>query len=190
MIAYLDCFSGISGDMFLGALIDAGVPPEELLKGLPIHVEIKARKIERAGIKATRVELNFKREKIHRLQDFKRLLSASELPENIKSKAEKVIEDLFTVESVIHGHEFDTLHLHELGSPDTLIDIVGTLRGLEFLGIKRIFCSPVNVGSGLVKTSHGILPVPGPATLELLKGFPVLSRGPEDELTTPTGAAF
>lgn len=190
MIAYIDCFSGISGDMFLGALIDAGVPPEELVKGLSIQVEIKARKIERAGIRATHVELNFDRKKIHRLEDFKRLLSASKLPENIKSKAEKVIEGLFTAESLIHGHEPDSLHLHELGSPDTIIDVVGTLRGLEFLGIKRVFCSPVNVGRGLVKTGHGILPVPGPATLELLKGFPVLSRGPEVELTTPTGAAL
>lgn len=190
MIAYLDCFSGISGDMFLGALIDAGAPPEELIKGLAFPVEIKTKKIERAGIRATQLELSFEKKKIRGFEDFKKILSESKIPDNLKIRAERIIENLFKAEARIHGIEPHKIHVHELGSPDTLIDVVAVLRGLELLGIKKVFCSTVNVGGGLVRTAHGILPVPAPATIELLKGFNIISRGPEEELTTPTGAAL
>lgn len=190
MIAYLDCFSGISGDMFLGALIDAGVPAEELIRGLPIEVKLRTEKTERAGIGATHVRLEFGGENLNRLQDFKKILSLSDIPETVRKRAERVIESLFMAEAAVHGIKPDELHLHELGSFDTLVDIVGTLRGIEILGIRKLFCSPVNVGGGFVKTAHGILPVPAPATLELLKGFTILSQGPAEELTTPTGAAL
>ncbi|MCX7794630.1 MAG: nickel pincer cofactor biosynthesis protein LarC [Thermodesulfovibrionales bacterium] len=190
MIAFIDCFSGISGDMLLGALIDAGAPPEELIKGIPLNVELKIKKIERAGIRASSVKLEFERKGIYSIKDFKKLLSESEIPEALRTKAERIIENLFLAEAKVHGLKPEDVHLHELGSPDTLIDIIGTLRGIEFLGIKKLFCSSVNVGRGVIRTAHGILPVPAPATLELLKGFSIISQGPEAELTTPTGAAL
>ncbi len=190
MIAYLDCFSGISGDMFLGALIDAGAPPEELVKGLPFPVEIRVKKTERSGIKATGIELSFENKKIHSLKDFRTLILQSEVSEDIRLKALKIIESLFEAEARIHGLKPEDVHLHELGSLDTLIDIIGTLRGLEILGIKKLYASQVNTGRGFIKAAHGILPVPAPATLELLKGFTLISSGPETELTTPTGASL
>lgn len=190
MIAYLDCFSGISGDMFLGALIDAGVPPEELVKGLPFSVEIKVKKIQRSGIKATAIELSFDNKKIHSLKDFRTLILQSENSEDIRLKALKIIENLFEAEARIHGIKPEDVHLHELGSLDTIIDILGSLRGLKILGIKKLYASQVNTGRGFIKSAHGILPVPAPATLELLKGFTLISSGPEAELITPTGASL
>lgn len=190
MIAYLDCFSGISGDMFLGALIDAGVPPEELVKGLPFSVEIKVKKTKRSGIKATGIELSFDDKKIHSLKDFRTLILQSENSEDIRLKALEIIESLFEAEARIHGVKPEDVHLHELGSLDTIIDILGSLRGLKILGIKKLYASQVNTGRGFIKTTEGILPVPAPATLELLKGFTLISSGPEAELITPTGAGL
>lgn len=190
MIAYLDCFSGISGDMFLGALIDAGVPPEELVKGFPFSVEIKVKKTQRSGIKATGIELSFEDKKIYSLKDFRTLILQSETSEDIRLKALKIIESLFEAEAKIHGLKPEDVHLHELGSFDTIIDVLGSLRGLEILGIKKLYTSKVNTGRGFIKTAHGILPVPAPATLELLKGFTLISSGPEAELITPTGASL
>ncbi len=189
-IAYLDCFSGISGDMLLGALIDAGAPPEKLTKALPFPTEIKPTKVNRAGIIATRVEIMAKDEKTHSFKDFKDIIESSNLSPESKETAIHIIHDLFEVETRIHGTSMDHTHLHELGSIDTIIDIIGTLKGLEYLDIKEVYCSFINTGKGYVRAGHGILPVPAPATVELLKDFIIYSSGPPEELTTPTGAAI
>jgi uncharacterized protein (TIGR00299 family) protein len=189
-IAYLDCFSGISGDMLLGALIDAGAPPEEITKALPFPTEIKPTKVNRAGIIATRVEIMARDEKTHSFKDFKDIIESSNLSPGSKETAIHIIHDLFEVETRIHGTSMDHAHLHELGSIDTIIDIIGALKGFEYLDIKEVYCSFINTGRGSVKTGHGILPVPAPATVELLKDFIIYSSGPQEELTTPTGAAI
>ncbi len=190
LLGYLDCSSGISGDMLLAALIDAGVPPEEITKGLPFSINIMAKKVKRGGIMATEVEISGVEGELHSVADFQEMISKAGLSETAKEKALQIIHNLFEVEASIHGESLDKVHLHELGSIDTIIDIVGTLRGLEYLGIKKVYCSAINTGKGYVNTSHGIIPVPAPATLELLKGFPIYSSGPSEELTTPTGAAI
>jgi len=190
VIAYLDCFSGISGDMLISALIDAGVQPSDLIKGLPFKVEIKTKKTSRSGITATQVDIINDSKKVHTLREFINLISLSEFPQKIREKAINIIQSLFEAEAEVHGKTPEEVHLHELGSIDTIIDILLNLQGFELLGIKKIFCSPVNTGRGYIKTEHGILPVPVPAVAYLLKDFPVFSYGPSEELTTPTGAAL
>jgi hypothetical protein len=199
-IAYFDCFSGISGDMCLGALVDAGASLQEIEKGLkeiPVKgYSLVAKKVRRNGIAATKVDVILKQGKNDQRQpnrtwkDISRIIRASRLPEGIRKRGHAIFKNLFEAEAQVHGSPISKTHLHELGAVDCLVDIFGTLIGLSYLGIDSVLASSVNVGCGSTRTSHGILPVPAPATAELLKGIPCHSSGPAFELTTPTGAAI
>jgi len=194
-IAFLDCSSGISGDMFLGALIDAGVPLsylEKELRKIPVRgYHLVSRKVKRAGLSAIKVDVLLKRKKIEsapRFNDIKKIISSSRLSEHLVKKGISLFRDLFAAEGRVHGKRTQNVHLHELGGTDSIVDIMGALIGLDHLKIDRLYSSPVNVGSGHIMSEHGQLPVPAPATLELLKGHHIYSKGPEFEMTTPTGA--
>src|SRR4030042_3967998 len=219
-IAYFNCFSGISGDMCLGALVDAGVPMEKLkkeMKKIPIEgFEIHAKKVKRAGFVATKVDVieraKSKKQRAEsnnppspplekggeggfehrakRWKDIEKIINNSALSQEVKQKGLKVFKYLFEAEAKVHGEKFNNIHLHELGAIDCIVDIFGTIIVLDILGVKKVYSSPVNLGSGSVKTDHGVLPVPAPATAEILKGVPVYSTDTSFELTTPTGAAI
>mgnify|MGYP001579008590 CR=1 FL=1 len=192
---YLDASSGVSGDMCLGALLDLGVDPalfKERMAGLRLPVEIAVRRVHRGGFAAVKVDVEIKgHEHVERtFADVERIVLKSRLAPAIKDKALAVFKRLFEAEAKVHGRRFKEAHLHEAGADDALVDIVGTAFLLDELGIVDIYCSPLNVGSGWVKTSHGRLPVPPPAVAELLKKAPVYSAWVESELVTPTGAAI
>jgi len=193
--AYLDCSSGISGDMFLAVLIDAGVPVDRLfteLKKLPLgFYEFKRTRAVRGGLVGTRVEIRAPGEQPHRtLPDIQNLLEMASLPAQAASQALKVFSRLAEVEGRLHNLPPGEVHFHEVGAVDAFVDIVGACVGLELLEISDLVCSPLNVGGGRVEAAHGTLPVPAPATAELLKDLPIYSSGVEGELVTPTGAAL
>jgi uncharacterized protein (TIGR00299 family) protein len=199
-IAYFDCFSGISGDMCLGALVDAGAPLEEMakrLKCLPVKgYRLTEKKVFRAGVAATKVDVVLssadasKHAAGKRWDDIGKAIRASSLSEDIKQKGLDIFRLLFDAESKVHGVPLKKIHLHELGAVDCLVDVFGTLIGLDLLGVKEVCSSAVNLGAGSVETAHGAMPVPAPATAEILKNVPVYSAGPSFELATPTGAAI
>ncbi len=205
-ITYFDCSSGISGDMCLGALVDAGVSIKKLeseLRKIPIRgYKLKAKKVKRAGLRATKVdvvqksEVRSQKSEAKKWQDIEKIIKFSSLSDEIKQKGLRIFRRLFSAEAKVHGERFNKVHLHELGAVDCIVDILGTIIGLEILGIKRVYVSPVNIGGGSVKTEHGILPVPAPATAEILRAqntehrTQVYSDGTDFELTTPTGAAI
>lgn len=194
-IAYFDCFSGISGDMFSGALLDAGLHfgrlKDALAKlNLPGY-SVSRRKVTRGGISGTKFSVRVKQETPRRyLKDVLEIIENSLLSKDIKRQSSEIFSSLAAAEGKVHAMPADKVHFHEIGALDCIIDVVSALSGLELLGIEKVFCSPVNTGSGFVSSSHGMLPVPSPATAELLKGAPVYSSGTEAELTTPTGAAL
>jgi uncharacterized protein (TIGR00299 family) protein len=197
-IAYFDCFSGISGDMCLGAVVDAGVPVKTLereLKKIPVTgYRLSLKNVKRSGIQAKKIDVVLidrgKKLKEMKWKDIENIIKKSRLSTEIKQKGFNIFQRIFLAEAKVHGQAFDTIHLHELGGIDCIIDIFGTIIGLNILGIDKIFSSPVNLGSGFVNTEHGILPVPAPATAEIIKKIPVYSKGISSELTTPTGAAI
>jgi hypothetical protein len=193
--AYLDCSSGISGDMFLAALIDAGVPVDRLfgeLKKLPLgFYEFHRTRAMRGGLVGTRVDIRVPGEQPHRhLADIQAMLEKASLPEHAAANALKVFNRLAEVEGKLHNVAPREIHFHEVGAVDSILDIAGTCVGLELLEITDLVCSPLNVGGGHVEAAHGSLPVPSPATAELLKDIPIYSSGVEGELVTPTGAAL
>lgn len=196
-IAYFDCFSGISGDMCLGAFVDAGLDIgtiAEELKKIPINdYQLVSNKVIRSGITSTKVDVViYDDEPPHsggrKWEDIAQIINSSSLSLQIKEKGLLIFRRLFEAEAKIHGEPYDRIHLHELGAVDCLVDIFGTLIALELLEVERLYTSEINLGGGSVNTSHGILPIPAPATLELLKDYPVYSSGIQFELTTPTGA--
>ena len=196
-IAYFDTLAGISGDMTLGALVSAGVPFDELkneLRALGIGgFELQSRHIERNGMIATKVDVVISEQPhYHRyLKDIEELIDKSSLSENVKERAKKIFREVATAESIVHSKAIEKVHFHEVGAIDSLVDIIGVSICLEKLGIQAVYSSPVKVGSGgLVKSQHGALPVPTPATMEILKGYPILLTDIPFELTTPTGAAI
>ncbi len=253
-IAYLDCFSGMSGDMFLGALVDAGVPAklfEEIASALNIGARLEISRVTRSGITATKVDvlvhgekelpreifveqqsLGRKREHGHDhghdhahapehvelrehnysqsgqeptrtgataphqhehgrgLKEIREIIRRAGISESAKRTAIAIFEALGTAEARIHGTEIESVHFHEVGAVDAMVDIICAAVGAEALGVDEIVCSPLNVGGGTVKCAHGVLPVPVPATVELLQGAPVYSSGIQVELVTPTGAAI
>jgi pyridinium-3,5-bisthiocarboxylic acid mononucleotide nickel chelatase len=199
-IAYFDCFSGISGDMCLGSLVDAGVSLKKLekeLKKIPVTgYRLSLKKVDRAHIAACNVDVIQKSEAKNRdahltkWKEIKEIMHRSSLSEDIQQKGLKIFRRLFEAEAAVHGKTFHTVHLHELGALDCIIDILGTVIGLDILGVEKVYSSPINLGSGSVKTVSGILPVPAPATSEILKKVPVYSKIISTELTTPTGAAI
>jgi len=192
----LDCFSGISGDMFLGAIVDAGISIELLssqLKALPLDgYELQAKRVSRAGIAATKVDVLLKETATRAvyLKDVRAVIDSSALSSDIKEGAIKVFNNIFEAEARVHGATVETVHLHELGGIDCMVDVVGSLIGLKLLGIDEVFVTPINLGGGTIRTAHGQLPVPAPATAELLKGFETYLSDISFELTTPTGAAL
>ncbi|UCF83961.1 MAG: nickel pincer cofactor biosynthesis protein LarC [Desulfobacteraceae bacterium] len=194
--AYLDCFSGISGDMFIGALLDAGLSFEELdkrLRTLPMdgfHLEIKRE--PRNQIFGTRFTVKVEeKERTHtNLRAIRKIIQQSSLSSVVKDKSIKIFELLAGVEGKIHNKPQEEIHFHEVGAVDSIVDIVGTVYGLEALGIISLFVSPLPLGSGFVKTAHGRIPIPAPATIALLDGIPVYDSGTQHEMVTPTGAAL
>ncbi len=193
--AYLDCFSGISGNMFLGALVDAGLP-EAVLRDAIAKIDlrgfsIKIKPVDKWGIRATHLDVDLTSKHHHRgLADILKLIRAAELPDTVKDKACLVFERLGKAEAKVHGMPLDKVHFHEVGAVDAIIDIVGTVFGFHYLGVERIYCSPLRVGRGFVKAAHGIMPIPAPATAELLHGIPWYPGDIDKELVTPTGAAL
>jgi len=197
-IAYLDCSSGVSGDMLLGAIVDSGLPLKEMedaLKGLHLKgYRLEAKKVKRSFISATKVNILLSERKGYRhartWEQIRDIVKRASLPSSIKERGLRIFKSLFEAEGKVHGQPFEMTHLHELGAIDCIIDIFGTLIGLEKLGIERVYSSSVNLGSGTIKAAHGLISVPAPAVIELLKGIPVYSSGAAFELTTPTGAAL
>lgn len=193
-LCYFDCFSGISGDMILAALIDLGLDFKYLegeLKKLKLSgYTIKTSKVMRCSLSGTRFEVEVQKHKHqHRsLSNILTLIDKSSLNEQVKEKASSMFRRLGQIEANIHRTAVDKVTLHEVGAVDSIIDIVGIAIGLQLLEVDEFCSSPINVGSGTVECQHGTLPVPSPATAELLKGIPIYSSGPECELTTPTGA--
>jgi pyridinium-3,5-bisthiocarboxylic acid mononucleotide nickel chelatase len=251
-IAYLDCFSGISGDMFLGALVDAGVPAklfEDTVEALNIGARLEISRVNRSGITATKVDVFVHGEKelprevffeqqsrAHKhehghetghkhtpehielrehnysqpqsegsragaaaphehehgrgLKEIREVIRKAAISDGAKDTAIAIFEALGGAEARIHNSEIETVHFHEVGAVDAMVDIICAAVGAEALGVDEIVCSPLNVGGGTVKCAHGVFPVPAPATVELLKGAPVFSSGIQVELVTPTGAAI
>lgn len=192
---YFDGSSGLSGDMILGALLDLGVDHalfKDRMAGLRLPVEIKVRRVRRGVLGAAKVDVRIRREKqVERtFGDVERIILKSRFSGAVKDRAVAVFRRLFEAEAKVHGRRFRGAHLHEAGADDAIVDIVGCSFLAEELGVAEFYASPLNVGSGWVKTSHGVLPVPPPAVAELLKGVPVYSAWVESELVTPTGAAI
>jgi pyridinium-3,5-bisthiocarboxylic acid mononucleotide nickel chelatase len=230
-IAYLDCFAGISGDMFLGALIDAGLEPNVLYEAtaaLNLGATLKIEKADRSGITATRVHVfegaklaeanpapmtepaahqhththqhdpqtqhDHPHEHEHHhgrsLTTIRTLINTANLPSAVKATAVRTFELLGASEAKIHNVDIEKIHFHEVGAVDAIVDIVAASAGIHALAIDKWFCSPLNVGGGMVDCAHGRFPVPAPATADLLRGLPTYSAHVEEELVTPTGAAI
>lgn len=194
-VLYFDCFSGASGDMIVGSLLDLGVPLERLgaeLQKLNLpNYSISADKVVKAGIAATKFHVHIGHEHAHRNYfAIEKIIKGSLLNSQIKESATKVFLRLAEAEARVHGSTVDQVHFHEVGAIDAIIDIVGACIGFQLLGVKEIAVSSLNVGTGFVQSAHGRLPVPAPATVELLKGIPIYSNQTEGELVTPTGAAI
>jgi pyridinium-3,5-bisthiocarboxylic acid mononucleotide nickel chelatase len=194
-VAYFDCFSGISGDMTLGALVDAGCDVEQLraaLRGLEVPGwELSAEKVWKSGMAATHVKVKTEDQSKHRpLSAILQILKESHLADPIRERAAAIFTKLGEAEACVHDVSIERIHFHEVGAIDAIIDIVGACVGFDVLGIERFACSPLNVGGGTVKVAHGVLPVPAPATANLLQGKPTYSSGVQRELVTPTGAAI
>ena len=245
-IAYLECFSGVSGDMFLGALVDAGVAPQTLeatVAALNVGARLELSRVVRGGISAAKVDVWVDGEKdlpreeyweqrrrqhghehthdsqhehehhedLHShggeispaaaptphqhshgrgLMEIRQIISAATLSDSAKKTSISIFEALGRAEAKIHNASIESVHFHEVGAVDAMVDIVCAAVGAEALGVDEIVCSPLNVGGGMVKCAHGTFPIPAPATLELLANFPVYSSGIQSELVTPTGAAI
>ena len=194
-IAYFDCFSGISGDMILGALLDAGLDFElfqsELTKlNLP-NYQLKQQRVSKQNLSATKFDvIDFEKKKYRHLKDLNRIVEESGFDEKLKTRAKEIFLKIADAEAKIHNQSIEQVHFHEISGVDTIIDVVGGLVGLKLLNIEKIQSSKLNTGSGFVEFSHGKWPVPAPATAEILKGVPVYSTDCKAELVTPTGAAI
>jgi len=194
-IAYFDCFAGISGDMTLGALLDAGADEakfrQELAKLQGIRFDLEIARVVRNGIQATDVRVLADEDHHHRrLKDITEIINSSTLSAAVKAQAVGIFRRLAEAEGAVHGTGPEEVHFHEVGAVDAIVDIVGASIGIELLEIEQVISSPLPMGSGFVEAAHGKIPLPAPATVELLKGVPVYSAGIEGELVTPTGAAI
>jgi pyridinium-3,5-bisthiocarboxylic acid mononucleotide nickel chelatase len=193
--AYFDCFSGISGDMVLGALVDAGADLRAIeaeLRRLGLEGwKISASKVQRRAIFATQVKVDTEEQHHHRgLSIILKRIDDAKLAPRAADRARRIFTRLAEAEAYIHQAPIEQVHFHEVGAVDSIVDIVGAAIGFEMLGIDEFACSALDVGAGRVKTAHGLLPVPAPATAELLRGAPTFSSGLPRELVTPTGAAI
>src|SRR5579872_6746362 len=195
-IAYLDCHSGISGDMFLGAMLDAGFPLETLqqtLAGLPIAgYDLKLEQFSDKGIRGARFDVLLAQQEqpARHFTDIVSLLQAATLPPHVRERAIAIFRCIAEAEAVVHGSTLEEVHFHEVGAIDAIVDIVGAALALETLGIDMLYASALPLSSGHVKTAHGLLPIPAPATLEILRrvSAPWRPSSAEGELVTPTGA--
>ncbi len=194
-IAFADCFSGVSGDMLLGAVLHAGldarIVTEELTKlnlpGLAVKIEPGTRN----GIGCIKVDVNSdRRQDLRTLPAILSLLEGSSLDDSVAARAAAVFRTLAKAEAKVHGIPEDQVHFHEVGALDTIVDIVGTVLGLQHLGVDRLICSPLPLSHGFVQCAHGLLPLPAPAVCELLVGIPTYGVDLQEELVTPTGAAL
>lgn len=194
-IAYLDAFSGISGDMVVGALIDLGVPLTYLkreLKKLDVQgYRLTAEPVKRSGITATQFGVHItKKQKSRDYAVIRQLIGSSKLDAAVKETSLLIFKKIAEAEAKVHGQSIEKVHFHEVGAVDSIVDIAAAALGFHRLGITRFVCSPIPTGSGMVDTMHGMMPVPAPATLLLLKGIPIAPDATRMELTTPTGAAI
>ena len=197
-IAYLDCHSGISGDMFLGAMLDAGFPLETLrqtLTGLPVSgYELKLEQFQDKGVRGARFDVTLAEQEqpARHFSDIVSLLQAATLPARVRERAIAIFRCLAEAEAVVHGSTLEEVHFHEVGAIDAIVDIVGAVLAVETLGIETLYASALPLSSGHVKTAHGLLPVPAPATLEILRrvAAPWRPCPVEGEMVTPTGAAI
>lgn len=193
-IAYFDCFSGIAGDMTVGALIDAGADQAALFAGLEslgTGARFSVEKVKRKGIAGSKFHVEHEDQKKHRhLPHIVKMIEAAALTDRAKGDAIAIFNALGAAEAQVHGVPIEKVHFHEVGAIDSICDIVGAACALDLLGVEAVYASPVNTGSGTIEADHGVMPVPTPATALLLAGKPAYARGPETELTTPTGAAI
>ncbi|MBY0457109.1 MAG: nickel pincer cofactor biosynthesis protein LarC [Gemmataceae bacterium] len=193
-MAHFDCFSGISGDMVLGAVIDAGVPADAIRAaidslGLPIKLEVE--RVKRCGFAATKATVEAADQEDYRfLPDVEAILAKGNLTPKQRDLAVAIFRKVAVAEATVHGMPLERVHFHEVGALDSIADIVGAAVGLDLLGVEQFTSSPVPTGSGTVKCAHGLMPVPTPGTAELLKGVPLAPSVVKAELTTPTGAAI
>jgi pyridinium-3,5-bisthiocarboxylic acid mononucleotide nickel chelatase len=194
-IAYFDCYSGISGDMLIGSLMGAGCDFKKWLgqmETLPLEGwSASVKKVKRGGLAGTKFAVKITSHQPQRnLPQIERIIKKSKLPGGVKERASLVFNKLAQAEANAHGVSVQDVHFHEVGAVDSIIDIAGTCLAVEMLNLDKIFFSALNLGSGAVKTAHGVLPVPAPATAELIKGMPAYQSDFPAELTTPTGAAL
>ncbi len=192
---YFDCFAGVSGDMILGACIDSGIPIETLkqeLQKLNLDgFEVTCNKVLKHNISGSHVVVSTKEQHHHRtLPVIDDIISNSSLSDYVKENASKIFHNLAEAEAKIHNKKKDKIHFHEVGALDAIVDIVGAIICFEYLKVEQIFVSKIHVGSGFVTCTHGKMPLPAPATMELLKDIPIYNTGIQKELTTPTGAAI
>lgn len=201
MIAYLDCVSGVSGDKFLAALLDAGAADQrftlehlnDAIAALGLAgIEASAARVLRGGISGLHLTIPAEENPPHRhWHQIRTMLLEAELPQGARDRALRAFEALASAEATVHGSDPESVHFHEVGAADSIADIVGVSLGLELLGVEHLVCSTIAVGSGVTpRTAHGTLSVPAPATLELLAGAPIESGPAAGEMTTPTGAAL
>lgn len=194
-IAYFDCLAGASGDMILGALLDAGLSDQDLLQGINAldlsGFDLNIQTVYKNGFRATKADIRIEDNITERrLPDIEAIIQDSDLPEDIKTKSIAIFQRIGAVEAEIHGTPLQEVHLHELGGLDTIVDVVGTLIGLDLLDVRQVYASPLPLGRGFTHGKHGIIPLPAPATLALLEGVPVTGSDLDIELVTPTGAAL
>ncbi len=197
-IAYFDCFAGASGDMILGALLDAGLSLDllktELAKLELDHYDLQVEKVVKRGIGGSQAMVLIEQDHHHHhhrhLHHIVEIINQSGLDDEVKTRSCAIFQRLAEAEAKVHRAIVEVIHFHEVGAMDAIIDVVGAVIGFNALGIEAIYCSPLHVGSGTVTCDHGILPVPAPATAELIRGKPVYSTGVAGELLTPTGAAI
>ncbi len=192
---YLDTFSGISGDMFLGLLLDLGVKQSQLeaeLAKLPIDgYRLDVSREQRHGIGGCRVQVHCDETHHHRTwSSIDKMLADTSLTERVRQTARRFFRRLGEAEAKVHGIDIDKVHFHEVGAVDAIVDLVGTAIGLDLLGVEKLLCSPLPMSRGMSRCAHGALPLPAPATLEILQGKPVCDSGIEKELVTPTGATI
>lgn len=194
-VLYFDCFSGAAGDMILGALVAAGADRNVVrsrlsdlaVDGFEVHFE----DVRKQGFAAIKVSVAWQNDQSHRhLHHIRKIIDASSLAENIKRRSIDVFTRLAEAEARVHGTTIEKVHFHEVGAIDAIVDIVGSMIALDLLGAEHVVCSPVPVGNGTVKCDHGVMPVPAPATAELLTGVPIAECDEVGELLTPTGAAI
>ena len=193
-VAHFDCFSGISGDMVLGAVLDAGVPAgpiQAMIASLGLPMTLEVEKVKRCGFAATKATVHAQDEEEYRfLPDIEAIIARAAMTDPQRKLATDVFRRLAAAEAKSHGMPLERVHFHEVGALDSIADILGAAVGLDLLGVERFTSSPVPTGIGTVKGAHGLMPVPAPGTAELLRGVPLAPSDVKFELTTPTGAAI